>query len=66
MELRNKLLQEGTQKEYVARGLTDVNNQEVKEFRKRHFGDNPTLLAKSYSTGVPLYEEIICRYGYGH
>jgi hypothetical protein len=44
--------------------LAGVNTEEAEEFRRKHFADNPTLIAESYSTGWTLYNGIICRYGY--
>ncbi len=64
MALRERLLKEGIDKDYVARGLAGVITKEAQEFREKYFGDNPTLLAKSYSTGWTDYDGIICRYGY--
>ena len=64
MELRERLLKEGANKDYVAWSLAGVNTEEAEEFRRKHFADNPTLIAKSYSTGLTVCNGIICRYGY--
>jgi hypothetical protein len=65
MALRERLIKEGATKDYyVAQGLAGVNTEEAEEFRKKYFADNPTLIAKSYSTGWPAYDGVICRYGY--
>jgi hypothetical protein len=64
MELRERLLREGASKNYVARSLAGVNTEEAEEFRRKHFADDPTLLAKSYSTGRSILDAVICRYGY--
>jgi hypothetical protein len=52
-----KVLKEG----YVARGLAGVNTEEAEEFRRKHFADNPTLFARSYSTSWTVYDGVICR-----
>ena len=59
-----ELLKEGADKKYVAQGLAGVGTKEAQEFRKKYFGDNPTLMAKSYSTGWSEDNGIICRYGW--
>ena len=59
-----ELLKEGAGKGFVAQGLAGVGTKEAQEFRKKYFGDNPTLMAKSYSTGWSEYNGIICRYGW--
>jgi len=64
MALRERLLKEGANKDYVAWSLAGVNTEEAEEFRRKHFADNPTLIAKSYSTGLTVCNGIICRYGY--
>ena len=64
MELRERLLKEGADKNSVARGLAGVATEEAEEFRRKHFSDNPTLIASSYSTGWTVYDGVICRYGY--
>jgi hypothetical protein len=64
MELREKLLEQGASKKYVALGLAGVNTESAEEFRRKHFSDEPNLMAKSYSTNWVVYDGIICRYGY--
>ena len=63
MELRERLLEQGADKDYVARGLAGVNTKEAEEFRRKHFGNEPNLMAKSYSTGLIVLDGVICRYG---
>ena len=64
MALREKLLKEGASKSDVAWGLAGVLAEDAMEFRKRHFGDNPTLFAKSFSTGWSTIDGVVCQYGY--
>ena len=64
MELRERLLEQGAGKNYVAEGLAGVNTKEAEEFRRKHFGNEPNLMAKSYSTGLVVLDGVICRYGY--
>ncbi len=64
MALRESLLEQRVDKDSVAQGLVGVNSQEALEFRNRHFGDNPTLEAKSFQTSWPVFSGVTCRYGY--
>ncbi len=64
MDLREWLLEQGVDKDDVAWGLAGVNSQKAFEFRNRHFGDNPTLEARSFETGWSIFNGVICRYGY--
>ena len=59
-----KALEKGADRDYVAWGLSGVNTEEAEEFRGKHFADNSTLFAKSYSTNWAVYDGFICRYGY--
>ena len=58
-----RLLREGADKGYVARGLAGVGTQEAYEFRSRHLTD-PTIQARSFSAGSLVIEGVVCRYGY--
>jgi len=64
MKLRKELLEKGADKSDIAYGLAGVNTKEAEEFRKEYFGNEPTLFAKSYSTGYSVYDGVICQYGY--
>ena len=64
MKLRERLLKQGADPDDVARGLAGVNTPEAEEFRRKHFGHDPALLALSYSTPYSEYNGFICRYGY--
>jgi len=59
-----KALNEGPNNSYVTQGLAGVNTERAEEFRRKHLGDNPTLMAESYSTNWTVYDGVICRYGY--
>ena len=64
MELREKLLKQGADKESVAQSLAGVNTESAEEFRRKHFNNEPNLMAESYSTSWTIYDGVICRYGY--
>ena len=64
MAMREGFMKERVNKDYVAQSLAGVNTKEAEEFRKKYFGDDPTLFAKSYSAESTIYNGIICRYGY--
>jgi hypothetical protein len=64
MVMRRELIANGVNKGCVARGLAGVATPEATEFREQHFGDNPTLWARSYTTGWSVTDGVVCRYGY--
>src|SRR3989344_1577280 len=60
-----KALKQEADKGSVASGLAGVNTKDAEEFRRKHFGNEPNLMAKSYSTGLIVLDGVICRYGMG-
>ncbi|MBI1975777.1 MAG: hypothetical protein HYS59_02165, partial [Candidatus Vogelbacteria bacterium] len=59
-----RLLEEGADKDSVARGLAGVNHDAGFEFREKFFADDPTTFAKNFATNWPFLDGVICRYGW--
>ena len=61
MTMRQWLIDNGADKNYVAQGLAGVATEEAERFRKEVLVE-PTLIARSYSTGWTELDAVVCRY----
>ena len=61
MEIREELMKKGADNHLIARSLGGAVTEEAEAFRKKHLV-RPDLIAKSYATGNPITDSIVCHY----
>jgi len=64
MAMREELVEENVDKEYIAQSLAGLTSELSFAFREKYFSDDPDIMAKSFVTNDLRFNVVVCSYAY--